>query len=257
MNRTGIVWTDFTWNPFSGCKKISPGCQFCYAETMAERFRGGKGFPNGFDLTLRSHKLQEPLKLKKPTRIFVNSMSDFFLDEVEDEFRDQVVDVMEATPQHQYQVLTKRAETLLRYSQRRKLPPNFWAGVTVEDQIRSQRLDLLRQVKANIRFISAEPLLSPLTLNLEGIHWLISGGESGSHLRNPDIRAKRGLADYSATDRQWFPRPDRIDWVRSLRDQCQVAGVAFLHKQWGGAKPESAGRELDGRTWDEYPSALN
>jgi protein gp37 len=251
MNETGIIWTEATWNPASGCKRITPGCAFCYAYTFAEDKRGTPAFPNGFDLTIRPHKLKEPFRLKTPTLIFVNSMSDLFWEEIPESYRDQVLDVIEATPQHQYQVLTKRAEEMLRYSRRRKLPSNFWAGVSIEDQARAYRADILRQVDAEIRFISAEPLLGPLVLDWSGIHWCISGGESGRHLFDAKLRKKRALVDYERG--RWSAREERIPWVRSLRDQCLAAQVKFFHKQWGGFSPKSAGRVLDGRTWDEFP----
>jgi protein gp37 len=155
------------------------------------------------------------------------------------------------TPQHEYQVLTKRAEEMLRYSRRRKLPSNFWAGVSIEDQARAFRADILRQGDAEIRFVSAEPLLGPLVLEWSAIHWRISGGEAGRHLFDPKLLAKRALVDYERG--RWGAREDRIAWVRSLRDQCLSAGVKYFHKQWGGFSPKSAGRLLDGRTWDEFP----
>ena len=251
MNRTRIKWTERTWNPNSGCAEISEGCKFCYAKTLAERYRGTKTFPRGFDLTLRPHKLLEPLKAT-PSMIFVNSMSDLFWEELTDEWRDQVIDVIEQTPWHQYQVLTKRPEEMLRYSRRRRLPPNFWAGVSVEHQRWASRVDILREVKAETRFISAEPILGPLRLRLDGIQWLIAGGESGTHLFNPAIRERRGLVDYDG--KRWTPRKSRVPWVGELRDQCTARGVAFFFKQWGGRTPESAGRRLDGRHWDQFPT---
>lgn len=251
MNDTGIRWTEKTWNPWSGCEKVSAGCRHCYAETLAEAKRGTPAFPNGFGLTLRPHKLKEPGRLKEPSLIFVNSMSDFFWDQVADQDRDRAMDVIEATPWHEYQVLTKRPENALRYSRRRKLPRNFWMGVSIESQAFAPRLDILRQIEAEIRWISAEPILSPLSLDLSGVSWLVSGGESGRHLMTPIIREKRALVAYNGS--KWTPREDRIPWIRSLRDQCQAAGTKFLHKQWGGVWPTSAGHELDGQTWDEYP----
>jgi protein gp37 len=251
MNETGIIWTERTWNPASGCEKVSAGCRYCYASTLAENKRGTPAFPNGFDLTIRPHKLREPLLLKKPSLIFVNSMSDLFWPAIPDDYRHKVIDIMEQTPRHEYQVLTKRPEEMLRFSLLRPLPPNFWAGVTIESQATAPRLDILRQVKAEIRFVSAEPLITALELDLTGIQWLISGGESGAHLMDPDIREKRSLVTREGT--KWLPREDRIPWIRSLRDQCLAAKTAFFHKQWGGYSSHSAGRLLDGRTWDEYP----
>jgi len=251
MNKTGIIWTEVTWNPASGCKKVSIGCKYCYAERIAENKRGTAAFPKGFDLTIRPHKLREPFRLKEPTMVFVNSMSDLFWEEIPDDYRNKVLDVIEQTPQHQYQVLTKRPENLLRYSRQRRLPMNFWAGVTIENQACASRLDVLKQVEADIRFVSAEPLLGPLELDLAGLQWMITGGESGRHLYDEKIRGQRGLVDLSGG--RWTPREDRIDWVRSIRDQCQREGVKFFHKQWGGVLPKSAGRKLDGRTWEEFP----
>jgi protein gp37 len=257
VNETGIIWTEVSWNPVSGCKLITAGCAFCYAKTLAENKRGGVAFPNGFGLTYRPHKLREPLKLKEPTLIFVNSMSDMFWEDIDDEYRDRMLDVIEATPQHEYQVLTKRPEVMLAYSRRRKLPPNFWAGVTIENQENGWRAAVLQDVDASIRFISAEPLLGPVVLpSWAGIHWVITGGESGVHLVDPALCARRGLVDYDATRApryRWQPREDRVQWVRDIRDQALDAGVKFFHKQWGGQYPKSGGRVLDGRTWDEFP----
>ncbi len=250
MNKTGIKWTQATWNPVSGCEKVSAGCAFCYAETLATRWRGA-AFPNGFDLTLRPHKLGEPYRLKQPSLVFVNSMSDPFWEKIPDDYRDQIIDVISDTPQHEYQVLTKRPEMMLEYSRRRKLPPNFWAGVSIENQGNAGRADVLRQVDAQIRFISVEPLLSLIKLDLTGIHWVITGGESGVHLHDAALCKKRGLVE--RIGKAWLPRPECIEWIRSIRDECLSQGVKFFHKQWGGPTPDSAGRELDGRTWDEFP----
>lgn len=198
MNTTAIEWTEVTWNPMSGCEKLSEGCKYCYAMTLAERFRGTNAFPNGFDLTIRPHKLDEPRRLKKPSMIFANSMSDLFWDAVPDDYRDKILDVIEDTPQHQYQVLTKRPHEMLRYSRRRRLPDNFWAGTTIESgRLFEERISALIQVDASIRFISAEPLIGPFpaTMNLEQIHWMITGGESGRHLISPRIRDRRALVD--------------------------------------------------------------
>jgi protein gp37 len=259
MNVTGISWTEQTWNPVSGCVKVSPGCKHCYAEGIAEKHRGSAAFPNGFDLTLRPHKLREPFKLKVPSMIFVNSMSDLFWDQIPEAYRDQVVDVIEATPQHEYQVLTKRAEALWRYSTRRPLPRNFWAGVSAEDQTSlAARGGILREVKAEIRFLSLEPALEDMDLHpiLEGgkIQWVIWGGESGLHLMREDVREKRGAAIPLATG-GWGPRPDRIAWARHARDACTAHGVPFFFKQWGGSRSHSAGNLLDGRVWEQFPRA--
>jgi protein gp37 len=258
MNHTEIRWTELTWNPASGCKKVSAGCKHCYAETIAENKRGTAAFPNGFDLQLRPHKLREPFKVAQPSLIFVNSMSDLFWEEIPDGYRDQVLDVIEQTPQHQYQVLTKRSDVLLRYSRRRRLPPNFWAGVTAEDQENlDQRLADLVQVEAEIRFLSLEPILGAIDLvpwlerHPGRLHWVIFGGESGAHLSKPEVLEKRGLVRQEAG--RWVPRPDRIPWARAIRDACQAHRVHFFHKQWGGPRSTSGGKLLDGRTWEQYP----
>lgn len=255
MNDTEIRWTTLTWNPCSGCEPVSPGCAHCYARSLAENKRGTLAFPNGFDLTMRPHKLNEPVKVKEPSLIFVNSMSDLFWERIPDSYRDRVVDVIEQTPQHQYQVLTKRHENMLRYSRRRKLPANFWAGVTVEDQKRAdQRIPYLVQVDVPVRFISVEPALSLVDISqwAKQIQWAIWGGESGCHLMDPKVRAVRGMADRD--DRgKWSPRMDRAYWPRALRDVCLANGVAFFFKQWGGVRPTSAGHELDGKRWEQFP----
>ncbi len=256
MNETGIIWSEVTWNPFSGCQKISAGCKFCYAESLAEQRRGTPAFPNGFDLTLRPHKLKEPFKLKEPTLIFANSMSDLFWDQVPDSYRHQVIDVIEATPQHQYQVLTKRADILLEFSKKRKLPPNFWAGVSVENEKAKWRIEALKQVEAEIRWLSMEPLIGPVPLagnDLDGIHWVITGGESGNHLWKGHICEERGLVLYNRTTKKWEVREDRAKWVRDIKDFCIANEIKFFHKQWGGNYPEAAGRLLDGKFWTEMP----
>jgi protein gp37 len=258
MNNTEIRWTELTWNPASGCAKVTAGCKHCYAETIAENKRGTPAFPNGFDLTIRPHKLREPHAIKEGALIFVNSMSDLFWEEIPDAYRDKVLDIMEETPRHQYQVLTKRPEVMLRYSKRRRLPANMWAGVTVENQeCTDARLPLLLEVKAEIRFLSAEPVLGPIDLRPTlaahpgQIHWVIFGGESGNHLTKPEVNEKRGLCVRGA--KGWEPRPDRVGWAREMRDACVDNGVTFFFKQWGGPRSTSGGKLLDGRTWEQYP----
>jgi protein gp37 len=257
MNVTEINWTELTWNPASGCTKISPGCKYCYAETIAEGKRGTLAFPVGFDVVEKPKKLGEPAKVKRPSLIFTNSMSDFFHEQISDAYRERMLEAMEAAPQHRYQVLTKRPEIAARFFRARKAPACMWLGVTIESQSYAHRLEELRGIEAPVRFVSAEPLLGPLELELAGIDWLISGGESGLHLlRDERALALRALVRRATREEEplhWLPREDRIDWVRSLRDQCQAAGTAFWHKQWGGPRPASAGRKLDGRTWDEMP----
>ncbi len=238
---SAIEWTDATWNPVRGCTKISPGCKHCYAETFAERFRGVPGHPyeQGFDLMLVPDKLLEPFRWARSRRIFVNSMSDLFQEGVDDGFVHQVFEVMAAADWHIYQMLTKRAERLRTLTSR--LPPailrrdHIWLGVSVEDQKYGlPRIDELRETPAKVRFLSVEPLLEDLgEIDLRGIHWVIVGGESGPGAR-----------------------PMEDPWVRSLRDQCQAARVPFFYKQKGGVQKSKNGRELDGRTYDEYPAIV-
>lgn len=232
--KSTIEWTDATWNPVTGCTEVSPGCDHCYARVFAERFRGVPGHPyeQGFDLRLWPERLDLPLQWKKPRRIFVNSMSDLFHQEVPDEYIFRVFDVMRRAEQHVFQILTKRSARLAKLASQLPLPPHIWIGVSVETLRYQWRVDHLRQVPAHVRFISAEPLLGSLNdLDLTDIHWLIAGGESGpGH------------------------RPCSPDWVRELRDHCQEKEVAFFFKQWGGHRPKAQGRELDGRFWDEYPA---
>jgi len=230
----------------------------CYAETLAENRRGTPAFPNGFDITLRPWKLGEPRKIKRGSLIFTNSTSDLFHEKIPDEYRDQVLDVIESTPHHRYQVLTKRPEIAARFAKRRALPRNIWLGVTVGHAKRVERIDILRSIDAHVRFISAEPLLTDLPkLDLRGIHWLISGGESGAHLSDAKVMARRGLVMRGEVgEPRWVPRLDRYGWIASLRDQCVAAGVAYWFKQWGGPRPESGGRVLEGRTWEELPTFI-
>ena len=257
MQETKINWTDSTWNPLSGCQAVSAGCKYCYAESLAENKRGTAAFPNGFELTLRPWKLNEPRRLKQPSLVFTNSMSDLFQKEVPDDYRDKVFATIQAFPQHRFQVLTKRPEIARDYFRARDVPSNVWLGTTIEHQLTVKRADILRDIDAPVRFISAEPLLGPIKIDLTEIHWVIGGGESGAHLSDKRIRQQRAmvrLGDRSKGEPLWVPRDDRIEWARTLRDQCEDAGAAFWWKQWGGPRPESGGRELDGRTWDELPT---
>ncbi|MCE9565966.1 MAG: phage Gp37/Gp68 family protein [Planctomycetes bacterium] len=233
-----IEWTDATWNPVRGCTKISPGCVHCYAETFAERFRGVKGHPyeQGFDLKLVPEKLAEPLRWKTPKRIFVNSMSDLFHKDVPDDYICNVFRVMQIANWHTYQVLTKRSERLrdfLASCPEAAKQRHIWWGVSVENRKHGlPRIDHLREAPARVRFLSVEPLLEGLgEVNLEGIHWVIVGGESGHGARLM-----------------------QAEWVRSLRDQCSAAGVSFFFKQWGGVQKSKTGRKLDNRTHDELPA---
>lgn len=227
---TGIEWTDRTWNPTTGCTKISPGCTHCYAEALTKRFH--TNFPNGFNVTLYPERLTEPLKWRKPSRIFVNSMSDLFHEDIPLDFIQEVFQVIEKTPWHIYQILTKRHERLRSLAPKLNWHENIWMGVSVENQNYVQRVDYLRQVPANVRFLSCEPLLGPLDLDLTDIHWVIVGGESGNK-----------------------HRPMESEWVENIRDRCQEAGVAFFFKQWGGRTPKANGRLLDDKIWDEMPEA--
>jgi protein gp37 len=233
-----IEWTDATWNPVRGCTKISPGCKHCYAETFAERFRGVKGHPyeQGFDLRLVPEKLTEPLRWSGRKTVFVNSMSDLFHEDVPDDYILSVASVMEVANWHTYQVLTKRSDRMremlfdrLRNAANRK---HIWWGVSVENRKHGlPRIDHLRHSPAAVRFLSIEPLLEDLgELDLSDIHWVIVGGESGAGAR-----------------------PMERSWVLSIRDQCLVAGIPFFFKQWGGVRKARAGRELEGRTYDEFP----
>ena len=230
---SNIEWTDATWNPVTGCTKISPGCTNCYAETFAERFRGVPGHPyeQGFDLRIWENRLALPLGWKKSKRIFVNSMSDLFHKDVPLEFILRVFETMRAAHWHQFQILTKRHERLLELNPKLPWAENIWMGVSVENSDYVKRIDCLRKTGASTKFLSVEPLVGPIDdLNLEGIDWVIVGGESGRR-----------------------PRPLNPEWVRSIRDQCEKAEVAFFFKQWGGTNKKKAGRELDGRTYDQMP----
>jgi len=240
--RSAIEWTEATWNPVTGCTKVSPGCAHCYAETFAERFRGVPGHPyeRGFDLQIRHERLEQPLSWRQPRMIFVNSMSDLFHEDVAEDYIREVFNVMRKASWHTFQILTKRSQRVSELAPRLRWPRNVWMGVSVENQRWATRIDDLRRVRAHVRFLSCEPLLGPLRLNLRGIHWVIVGGESGPRARrmNPD-------------------------WVRDIRQQCAEAGVAFFFKQWGAHNEAGervgkgkAGRELDGRVWGAMPKAL-
>ena len=233
---SAIEWTDATWNPVRGCTKISPGCKHCYAETFAERFRGVPGHPfeQGFDLRLVPDALELPLRWRSPRRIFVNSMSDLFHEDVPEAFVRQVFEVMRLASPHAFQVLTKRSARMAELTKTLVVPENVWMGVSIENEDYTSRIDDLMRVPAKVRFLSIEPLLGPIRrLSLHGIHWVIVGGESGPRARPMDPA-----------------------WVRSIRDQCAKAGVPFFFKQWGGVRKKVAGRILDDRTWDEMPVSL-
>jgi protein gp37 len=232
-DKSAIEWTEATWNPVTGCDQVSPGCAHCYAKTFAERWKGVSGHPyeQGFRLRLWPQRLDHPIRWRRPRRIFVNSMSDLFHEQVPADYIARVFEVMVQADHHVFQVLTKRHDRLVELARDLPWPPNVWMGVSIENRRFVHRADALRQVPAEVRFISAEPLLGPLEgLDLSEIDWLIAGGESGPGHRRVDK-----------------------DWLTELRDQCHAAQTAFFFKQWGGFRPKSGGRELDGRTWDEYP----
>lgn len=235
-DNSAIEWTDATWNPVTGCTKISPGCKHCYAERLAVRLHamGNPRYRHGFEVTLHEDQLSLPLRWRQPRRIFVNSMSDLFHDEVPDAFIVRAFEVMMSAHWHTFQVLTKRAERLAALASHLSWAPNVWQGVSVESSRYTGRIDCLRSVPAAVRFLSLEPLLGPLSdLDLQAVHWVIVGGESG-----PGHRAIRP------------------EWVREIRDQCLRANVAFFFKQWGGHTPKAGGRTLDGQVWDAMPRDL-
>jgi protein gp37 len=237
---SAIEWTDATWNPVTGCTKITRGCDNCYAARFSERFRGVSGHPfeNGFDLTLRPERLSQPLVWSRPRMIFVNSMSDLFHKNVPKRFIDQVFGTMERADWHTFQLLTKRSSIMRDYlvaRYRDRVPPaHIWVGVSVEDAKSRTRIMHLRDAPAAVRFLSVEPLIGAVgKIDLAGIHWVIAGGESGPGAR-----------------------PMHIEWAREVRDQCGEQQVPFFFKQWGGIRPKSGGRELDGREWNDFPSAF-
>jgi len=233
---SSIEWTEMTWNPVTGCTHISPGCDNCYADRMANRLKamGTERYRNGFDLTLQPDMVALPRKWKKGRTVFVNSMSDLFHKDVPAEYVGRVFKTMVETPRHQYQVLTKRAKRLKRLAPDLPWPENVWMGVSVEGPSYYHRVDALRDVPAAVRFLSVEPLLEAVPdLNLNGIDWVIVGGESGPGARPMDA-----------------------GWVREVREACSEAGVAFFFKQWGGTNKKKAGRLLDGKTWDEMPEPV-
>lgn len=244
-DRSSIEWTEATWNPTTGCDRISPGCDNCYALTLAKRLKAmghakyqNEGHPvtsgPGFAITEHPNALRIPFKWAAPRTVFVNSMSDLFHARVSTDFIQQVFSVMAATPRHTYQVLTKRPKRAALLAADLPWPENVWLGVSVETLEQAWRVELLRSIPASIRFISAEPLLGSLVnLQLNGIHWLIAGGESGSNAR-----------------------PLNPAWVTELRDACLAADTSFFFKQWGGRTPKAGGRELEGRTWDEMPTRI-
>jgi len=238
---TAIEWTDATWNPVTGCTKISAGCDNCYAERFAERFRGTPSHPfeMGFDLTLKPNRLLQPLTWKRPRMIFVNSMSDLFHKEIPRSFVSRVFDTMEQANWHTFQILTKRSSLMKSFLLDRygsgNGPPHMWFGVSVEDGSKKSRIEHLRASCAGVKFLSIEPLIGPMgEIDLTDIDWVIVGGESGPRAR-----------------------PMNRQWVRDIRNQCRAKNTAFFFKQWGGLRPKSGGRKLDGREWSEFPVAIN
>lgn len=243
-DRSTIEWTETTWNPVTGCDRISAGCDHCYALTLARRLKamGSAKYQNdgdpptsgaGFGVTVHQQSLSQPYRWRQPRTIFVNSMSDLFHARVPVQFIRDVFDVCRDTPQHIYQVLTKRSLRLRRLADKLDWPGNLWMGVSIENALALPRADHLRQVPSTVRFLSCEPLIGPLDgIDLTGIHWVIVGGESGPHYR-----------------------PMELSWVRGIRDECASAGTAFFFKQWGGRTPKALGRELDGRYWEDMPAS--
>lgn len=234
---TGVRRISETWNPVTGCTKVSPGCKHCYAETLAQRLQGigAPKYANGFALTLHEDALERPLKWKRSRFVFVNSMSDIFHQDVPEEYIHRIFAVMRGTPQHAYMMLTKRSERLRQLSPRLDWGQNVWMGVSVENQDYAYRIDDLRATGARVKFISFEPLLGPIEgVDLSGIDWAFVGGESGAKAR-----------------------PMREEWAVSLKEQCRAQGVAFSFHQWGGADRYARGRVLDGREWDEMPAAYH
>ena len=240
-NKSGIEWTDATWNPITGCIKVSPGCKNCYAESMSKRLHsmGVKRYTNAFKPTLHPEALKEPAKWKKPRKIFVCSMSDLFQDDVPDEFIEKIMGIIGYESQHEYQILTKRPGRMRQFFAKRSYSTdefeNMLIGTSVENQIYIERVDNLLRIEAARKFLSIEPLLGPVTLGdrVYALDWVIVGGESGPNAR-----------------------PMNPDWVRNLRDECTEIGLPFFFKQWGGRNKKKAGRVLDGRTWDEMPEVL-
>ncbi|MEN9301931.1 MAG: hypothetical protein RL264_360 [Bacteroidota bacterium] len=244
MKKSKIEWTEETWNPTTGCNKVSAGCKYCYAEVMANRLKamGAPGYENGFEFSIMPERLEQPLKKKKSTKYFVNSMSDLFHEKMPIEFLNKIMGVIDLTPQHVYQILTKREDAMYSYFQNRKVPENIWLGVSVEDKKNGvPRIDKLRTIDATIKFLSVEPLLEDLgEIDLTGIHWVIVGGESGAKAR-----------------------PMKKEWALNIKRQCEEQNVAFFFKQWGtwgadGVKRSKKmnGRILEGKEWSSYPEQL-
>lgn len=243
MKQTKIEWTEKVWNPSIGCDKVSAGCKFCYAENFSKRLKamGIEDYKDEFIFKILPHRLEEPLKIKKPTKFFVNSMSDLFHEEMPFEYLDMIFDIIKKTPHHIYQILTKRDKIMLGYFSKKEVPQNVWLGVSVENATFKKRIDSLRKIKAKIRFISFEPLIGSVgEVNLKDIHWAIVGGESGNKAR-----------------------PVKKIWIEEIFHQCKQQNVAFFFKQWGtwGAdeikrNKKANGRKFKGKVWNEYPKQL-
>lgn len=244
MKKTKIEWTEETWNPTTGCTKVSSGCKYCYAEVMANRLKamGAPGYENGFEFSIMPERLEQPLKKRKPTKYFVNSMSDLLHEKMPLEFLNKVMGIIELTPHHVYQILTKREDAMFEYFSNRRVPENIWLGVSVENiKYGIPRIDKLRHIDASIKFLSIEPLLEDLKeIDLTGIHWVIVGGESGVNAR-----------------------PMKKEWVLNIKQQCENQDVAFFFKQWGtwgvdGVRrsKKSNGRILEGKEWNAYPELV-
>lgn len=237
-DKSAIEWTDASWNPSTGCSKVSPGCRNCYAERLSARLQamGNPKYTRGFKFTLHDDALDIPLKWKAPRKIFVNSMSDLFHEQMPESFLQKCFEVMIQANWHIYQVLTKRPDRMLDFSRRfGRIPEHIWLGTSVESALYNPRIDILREINCRIKFVSFEPLLGPVgKVNLEGISWAIVGGESGPNFR-----------------------PIEPEWVREIHRQCKKHKVAFFFKQWGGPRPKSGGRKLDGKEWNEYPIQKN
>ena len=235
--QTSIEWTDSTWNPVTGCTKISPGCKYCYADRLAPRLKamGNRRYVNGFEITLHHDLVELPKRWKKPKKIFVNSMSDLFHEAIPLDFIQSVFNTIEEAEQHTFQVLTKRPESALESAPYLQWPPNLWMGTSIENNDYIHRIDTLRLIPAQTRFLSLEPLIGPIhQLDLNQIHWVIAGGESGPKSRSIDI-----------------------EWVREIRDQCIAQNTPFFFKQWGGTNKKRTGRLLDDTIWNEFPSIRN
>ncbi|MDR0802657.1 phage Gp37/Gp68 family protein [Fluviicola sp.] len=244
MKKSKIEWTEETWNPTTGCNKVSAGCKNCYAEIMANRLKamGAPGYENSFEFTIMPERLNQPLRKKKPTKYFVNSMSDLFHEEMPIEFLDKIIDIINLTPQHIYQILTKREDAMFQYFSNRCIPENIWLGTSVENKKNGvPRIDKLKNINASIKFLSVEPLLEDLgKIDLTGIDWVIVGGESGTKAR-----------------------PMKKEWALNVKRQCEEQNVAFFFKQWGTwgsdgirRSKKSNGRMLEGQEWNEYPESL-